>query len=171
MPINREDVLRRQALQERAALLNETSPDELEGVFNTDDVLAVNAYQWETMDRDWSRTRHPSESTDPESLIKQPLPKNFIDRYGDRTFMFTYNKRMYDDQLEDVLFEDKIIATLFPKRNGPNPEHNAAVMEAMRARRTTIAFLHHIGRAATRPETTPPPAPAPASRPPRQRAA
>jgi hypothetical protein len=171
MPINREDVLRRQALQERAALLNETSPDALEGVFNTDDVLTVNAYQWETMDRDWSRMRHPSESPDPDSLIKQPLPKNFTERYGDRTLMFTHNKTMYDDDLEDVLFEDEIIATLFPKRNGQNPERNAAVMEAMRARRTTIAFLRHVGHSATRPEVTPPPAPAPPARAPQQRAA
>ena len=135
MSINIEDIRRRQLMQARAQLINETTVPEVELLFDLDDVVAAQNYQWQALDNG----------------THDALPQAFRDKYGDRATLFTHNKIFYDDDVEDVIAEDPIVQATIPHTRTSDPERNAAAMDTLRARRTTIALLLHVGASITRP--------------------
>ena len=131
--INREQVLRAGDQRERAKLLNTSGAEEIIATLSPEAILRLGTYQLRMFNWPGSRIEH---------LIARPLTATLSHDNPNDTHLLTHNTAMYDDDTEDMLYEDPIIAALAVQtRNHPNDEW---VRDALRARRTILVAIEHI---------------------------
>ena len=146
--INVEKMLEARELQDRAQLLNTTPPEELIHIFDESDIVGLNAYQWSIFDR---QLQSQKKGITDKGLAGSPLPQQLVSRYPGQTNLLTHNKSFYEDTVEDIIAEDKIVQFYIPKTRSIDPSSNVEAMDVLRARRTTIAYLDYIGASVLRP--------------------
>lgn len=114
----------REAFEEQVRGLREISPEELSTTFELKDVLEIDKYH--------------TAATDIGRLALKPLPDEIQEKYGQRAHMFADNTYTYDDEGEDLLFEDEIILKILDaRRTHDDPEMTAL----FRVRRSVVTFI------------------------------
>lgn len=114
----------REAFEEHVRGLRDISAEEMAATFRLDDVLTINDYQ--------------IAATDMGRLALKPLPDEISEKYGSRTDMLVDNTTSYDEDGEDLLFEDQVILGIVDARRS---QDNAEMTALFRVRRSVVAFI------------------------------
>jgi hypothetical protein len=98
--------------------------DEIRAAFALDDVVELDRYQVAV--------------AEPAELIALPISPAFHKKYGNAALLLAHNTTVYDDSVEDAIFEDKVIGSLveYRSRLGDSAEQG----DARRARRSVVAY-------------------------------
>lgn len=113
----------REVFEEHVRGLREISQEEMSVVFDLKDIQHINEYQF---------------ATDIGRLALKPIPDEFTQKYGRKTDMLIDNTMSYDEEGEDLLFEDSLILNIVDARRGTN---NSEMTELFRVRRSVVAFI------------------------------
>lgn len=117
------------AFEQHVKGLRDIPVDELAVAFDVGDMLEVDDYQ--------------RSQANLAKLALNPLPGTFQEKYGVKADMLEDNTSAYDDEGEDLLFEDDLIMRIVAERS-KNP--SAEMTALFRARRSVVAFiLSHWG--------------------------
>lgn len=114
----------REAFEEQVRGLREISQEELSTTFDLQDVLEINKYHFA--------------ATDIGRLALKPLPDEIREKYGPQADMFVDNTTSYDDEGEDLMFEDDVILRIIDARRS---QDNAEMTALFRVRRSVVAFI------------------------------
>lgn len=82
-------------------------------------------------------TNKHQKDVSPDALLTQPVPEWLIHTNQEGATALCNNTEMYDDDTEDLIYEDMTMADLLGLKETDERAR------AIRARRTTIAFLIH----------------------------
>lgn len=118
--------------KQHVAGIRDISVQELHTTFEVEDISALASFQ-EKQDTDSIVT--------PEGI--QALSPEFRDKYKDTADILTDNSKVYDEEIEDWLIEDRTICGLI-RLSGANPK-NIAIKDALRARRSTLVYQYSLG--------------------------
>ncbi len=122
------DPSRHAAFEEQVRALREVPMEELENSFSLDDILAIEQHQKES-----------SIGT----LRSMPLPVEIIDSKGSAAGLLAANTTTYDEEGEDLLFEDAILRKIVQARSAESGNTDLAAL--LRTRRSVVTFLlHHV---------------------------
>lgn len=113
----------REVFEEHVRGLREISQEEMSATFDLSDVRHINEYHF---------------ATDIGRLAIKPIPDEIEKKYGQKSDMFVDNTMSYDEEGEDLLFEDKLILDIVDARRGTN---NAEMTALFRVRRSVVAFI------------------------------
>ncbi len=113
-----------EAFAEQERGLRDISLEQLSRVFTTLDILAIDDYQ---------------RQTNLERLATNPLPDDISLKYGMQSDMLQDNTSTYDEEGEDILFEDALICRIVHARRGQS--NNRELTALFRVRRTVVAFI------------------------------
>lgn len=113
----------REVFEEHVRGLREISLEEMSAVFELQDVRLINEYQY---------------ANDIGRLALKPVPDEISQKYGALSDMFVDNTMSYDEEGEDLLFEDSLILDIVKARRGTN---NSEMTELFRVRRSVVAFI------------------------------
>lgn len=114
----------RDTFVEQETGLRDISLEQLGGTFELTDVLAIDAYQ---------------QRTSIERLSAKPLPEAIKQKYGLRSDMLQDNTSTYDEEGEDLLFDDELICRIVSARQGRS--NNLELTALFRVRRSVVAFI------------------------------
>ena len=154
-PTDREVALRARSIQDRAKLRNEAPPAEVAKIFGAAALEAENAYHWSIFGSPGSKADAARTPPNPGVLLDEPVSDGLAAAHPDSSHLLTQNQSFYDDPVEDRIADDPVVQALQPLSRHGNPELSLQAMDALRARRTVLAALGHLGLPTGQPPAQP----------------
>ncbi|HTH72174.1 MAG TPA: hypothetical protein VL737_02315 [Candidatus Pristimantibacillus sp.] len=154
-PTDREIAMRARSMQDRAKLRNETPPAEVAKIFGAAALATENAYHWSIFGDPSEAANKVQTSPNPDELLNSPVSDSLTAAHPDNSHLLTQNQSFYDDPVEDRIADDPVVQALQPLSRHGNPEVALQAMDALRARRTVLAALGHLGLPTGQPPAQP----------------